>query len=122
MSVPPSPSTEPRRTVGPLRALLLYTRGLIVDQHLRRVTMFYAVLIPMLMVFAGVEFSWDWMDPHQHFYHFAIYWLICGWLTILAALLAIYDILVTRMQARVLQRALRVKMLGEAALNKEREE
>ena len=93
--------------------ILLYTRGLIVDQHLRRVTMFYAVLIPMLMVFAGVEFLGNWMDPHQHFYRFAIYWMICGWLTILAALLAVYDILITRLQARALRRALRARMLGK---------
>ena len=112
MSVPPPPSTGPRRSVGPLRALLLHTRGLIVNQHLRRVTMFYAVLIPMLMVFAGVEFLGNWMDPHRHFYRFAIYWMVCGWLTILAALLAVYDILITRLQARALQRALRAKALG----------
>ena len=107
--------------MGPLRALLLYTRGLIVDQHLRRVTMFYAVLIPMLMVFAGVEFLEGWMDPHRHFYRFAIYWMICGWLTILAALLAFYDILITRLQSRALQRALRAKMLGKEALDRDLE-
>ena len=113
MSVPPPPSTKPRRPIGPVRAVLLYTRGLIVDQHLRRVTMFYTVLIPMLMVFAGVEFLGGWMDPHQHFYRFAVYWMICGWLTILAALLAVYDILINRLQARALQRALRARMLGK---------
>ena len=118
MSIPPSSSkpTRPERSAsGPFRAILLYTRSLILDQHLRHATMFYAVLIPMIMAFVGYEFAWDWMDPRQHFYRFAFYWLICGWLTVLAALLAIYDILVTRLQHRLARRVLREKMLAEAA-------
>ena len=113
MSAPDSPSTEPRRTVGPLRAVLLYTRGLIVDQHLRRVTMFYTVLAAMLMAFAGDVFLGVWLNPREHFYRFAGYWLLCGWLTMLSALLAIYDMLMLRLQHRLSRRALRAKMLGK---------
>ena len=113
MNVPDSPSTDRRRTVGPLRAVLLYTRGLIVDQHLRRLTMFYTVLAAMLMVFVGWEILGDWLEPHRHLYRFAVYWMICGWLTMLSALLAMYDMLMLRLQHRLARRALRTKMLGE---------
>lgn len=119
MSVPPPPSTEPRRTVGPIRALLLYTRAIIVDQHLRHAAMFYAVLVPMLMVFVGYEFLWGWMDPHEHFYRFAVYWMICGALAILAALLAVYELLILHLQNRLARRALRAKLLREEAAARE---
>lgn len=121
----PSPSPEPphvsRRPIGPLRALRLYTRGIIVSQHARHVAMFYAILTSMLMAFVGYEFLWGWLEPHAHFYRFALYWLFCGWLTILAALLAVYEILVTRVRLRLEQRLLREKMLNDELLRKARE-
>ena len=85
MSFPPSSSEpqQPRRPLGLVRTVLLHTRGIITDQHTRHVVMFYSILIPMLMAFVGYEFLWGWMEPHQHFYRFAIYWLIfpvpCTW-------------------------------------------
>ncbi len=120
---PPSskPTRRERPAGGPFRLILLYTRGLIVDQHLRRVTMFYTVLAAMLMAFVGYAFLMDWMHPPEHFYRFAVYWLLCGWLTMLSGLLAIYDILMVRIQAQLVRRALREKMLIEAARQAERD-
>ena len=46
-------TAAPGRGVDRCRWVLLYTRGLIVDQHLRRLTMFYVVIAAMLMAFAG---------------------------------------------------------------------
>ena len=111
-NAPPRPPTKPRRW-GPLGAVLAYTRRLIVDQHLRRLTMFYVVIADMIMFFAGVTFLEDWLDGHHHLARFAVYWLIVGWLTVLAALLAIYDLLLLRVQHRLLRRELRAKFLGE---------
>ncbi len=113
-----APPTRPglkksRLRGGPLGWILLYTRGLITDQHLRRLTMFYVVLAAMLMVFIGVMFLENWMQPREHFFRFAIYWLACGWLTILAALLAVYDLLLLRVQHRLVRRQLRQRILGE---------
>lgn len=102
-----------RRGWGPFRFVLAYTRGLIVDQHLRRQTMFYVVIAAMLMFFAGVTFLEDWLDGRHHLARFAVYWMICGWLTILAALLAIYDLLLLRIQHRLLRRQLRERFLGD---------
>ena len=113
---PASPAPGKSRVRGgPLGWILLYTRGLIADQHLRRLTMFYVSLADMLMVFVGslALFSKDWMPPREHVWGFAIYWLVVAWLTVLLALLAIYDILLLRVQHRLIRRQLRQRMLGE---------
>ena len=103
-----------RRGWGPFRYVLAYTRGLIVDQHLRRMTMFYVVIAAMLMAFFGDLWLGDWLDFRHHIGRFAVYWLICGWLTVLAALLAVYDMLLLRIQHRLLRRELRARILKES--------
>ena len=113
--VDPTVGKPPRRGWGPLRLVLAFTRGLIVDQHLRRLTMFYVVIAAMLMAFFGDLWLGDWLDFSHHIGRFAVYWLICGWLTVLAALLAVYDLLLLRIQHRLLRRELRARMLREAA-------
>ncbi len=108
MSVPPTP---PPARGGPLRWLILYTRGLILDQHLRRLTMFYVVIAAMVMAFVGDVFFEGWL--REKLVRFVVYWLVCGWLTILSALLAVYDLILLRVQHRLLRRQLRERMLGE---------
>ena len=115
----PDPPTEgkPRpRGRGPFRFVLAYTRGLVLDQHLRRLTMFYVVIAAMLMAFCGDLFLSDWLDFRHHLGRFAVYWLVCGWLTLLAALLAVYDLLLLRIQHRLLRRELRTRILSEESL------
>ena len=107
------PPASAGRRPGPLERLLAYTRGLIVDQHLRRQTMYYTEIAEMVMIFAGGTFLEDWLDWHYHVMRFAGYWLACGWLTILTALLAVYDLLMLRLQHRILRRELRARCLGE---------
>ncbi len=106
---PPTPPPLPRG--GPLRWVLSYTRGLIVDQHLRRLTMFYVVIAAMLMAFAGDMFFTGWL--RERLVRFVVYWLVCGWLTILAALLAVYDLILLSVQRRFVERQLRERMLGK---------
>ena len=94
-----------------MRWVILFTRGMIYDQHMRRLTMFYTVLVALVMAFGGDMFLSDWLRrPWQLF---VIYWLVCGWLTVLAALLAIYDLLLLRVQHRLVHRQLHKKILGE---------
>lgn len=109
-SPPPTPSRSKPAGSGPFRWLVLYTRGLILNQHLRRMTMFYVVIAAMVMAFAGDVFLSGWL--RERLMRFAVYWMTCGWLTILAALLAIYDLLLLRVQHRLLRRQLRERMLG----------
>ena len=107
---PPAAPPPPRPGGGPFRWISVYTRGMIFNQRLRRLTMFYVVIAAMLMFFAG-----DWVVPdwRGHLLQFALYWLACGWLTILAALLAVYDLLLIRVQHRLLRRELRARILGQ---------
>ena len=115
--LPSPPPAESRVPAGPFRWLVLYTRGLILNQHLRGVTMFYTVIAAMLMMFAGPLFVFDWRkEPwHEHPWSFIVYWLVCAWLTILSALLAVYDMLLLRVRRRRLQRELEKQMLAAEA-------
>jgi uncharacterized membrane protein YdcZ (DUF606 family) len=108
---PPRPTWRGRVSRGPLGWILMFTRGLIFDQHLRRVTMFYVVLAAMFMALAGDVFIDGWL--RHPLLRFVIYWLACAWLTILAALLAVYDLLMLRVQHRLLRRRLRERTLGD---------
>lgn len=96
---------------GPLRGLIGLTRSLIFDQHTRRMAMFYSVLGALLMAFCGDVFLAEWL--REHLQRFAIYWLVCAWLTVLAALLAIYDLLLLRIEQRAVRRRLRKEILPE---------
>ena len=109
---PPSHHPEPRSRGSFLGVFLQYTRGLIIDQHLRRQTMFYTVLAAMLMAFAGDVFFGDWL--RAKLVRFVVWWLACGWLTVLAALLALYDLLLLRVQHRLVRRELRSRLLKRA--------
>ena len=117
---PPAAAPQPgsrSRAVGPLGWVIRYTRGLILDQHLRRLTMFYVIIGAMLMAFAGEVFLDGWL--RQNPWRFLGYYLACAWLTVVAALLALYDLLMIRLQHRAIRRELRARMLGDEPRNDE---
>ena len=64
--------------------------------------MFYGVIIALVLLFAGSTFFWNGL--RQRPVLFLVYWGACAWITLLAVLLALYDILRVRTDAR---RALR---------------
>ena len=107
----PSHHPAPRSHRGFLGSILQYTRGLIFEQHVRRQTMFYTVLAAMLMAFVGDTFFGEWL--REKLVRFVVWWLACGWLTVLAALLALYDLLLLRVQHRLARRELRARLLKE---------
>ena len=78
------------------------TRGVIRDQHTRRMTMFVSLLVALLLLGAGATFLHPMLIPHPVW--FILYWLACAWLTMLAVLLALFDLLMTRMQARAAEK------------------
>jgi protein-S-isoprenylcysteine O-methyltransferase Ste14 len=84
------------------------TRGLLRDQRARRNSMFVAVLVAVVLLFCGATFLYPLLRAHPLW--FVLYWLACAWLTILAVLLAIFDLLVTRVQARAAERLLRSQL------------
>jgi hypothetical protein len=92
-------------------------RGLIRNQTARRHMMFYVIILAMVMLFAGGTFLKGILFEHPLF--LVAFWFLCGALTILAALLAVFDILVLRAQARAERKRLEREVL-EAARQRER--
>lgn len=91
--------------VNTVRFIIQICRGIIRSTRVRRTLMFYDVLIVLLLMFLGSTFFWPWLRDHPLF--FLGYWTACGWLTIVAALLAIYDLIRVRLEAREARKQLR---------------
>ncbi len=85
-------------------------RGLIRHQAMRRKLMFWTVILALLMLFCGATFLAPVLDPKERPGWFIFYWLACAWVTITAVLLAVFDLLLVRVQARVVKRALAEKI------------
>lgn len=80
------------------RFIIQVSKGLIRDQKARRHMMFYGVLIALVLLFAGSTVLWNLLRSHPLI--FLAYWAACAWITLLAVLLALYDILRVRAETR----------------------
>ncbi len=94
-------------------------RGLLRDQTMRRKTMFWTVIVAVAMLFCSATFLGPVLDPQTHPAWFILYWLACAWLTVTVVLLAIFDLLMVRAQARAEKRALAEKMTESADSHEE---
>ena len=90
------------------------TRGVLRDQNARRKTIFAATLLAVVMLFCGATFLPPMLDPHAHAVWFVFYWFACAWVTMLAALLALFDLLLVRAQGRSARRQLREEFTKRA--------
>jgi hypothetical protein len=86
------------------RFIIQVSKGLIRSQRARRVMMFYSVLAALVMLFAGATLLWPFL--REHAFIFLGYWAVCGWITLLAVLLALYDLVKVRAEATRARRAL----------------
>jgi len=92
-----------------LRTILLVTRGILFDPRTRRWAMFFLLLAALAMVFAG----WTYLDGMLPMpWGFIAYWFVCGWLTLAALLLALWDLLLVRAAARRERRKLEKQTIG----------
>jgi heme/copper-type cytochrome/quinol oxidase subunit 2 len=82
-------------------------RGVIRDRIARRKTMFFLLVVALILLLSGSTFLQSALDPREHPAWFILFWLICAWLTLTAMLLAIFDLLVVRLEARKAQCDLR---------------
>lgn len=82
------------------------TRGLLRDQSARRWTMFALVCAALVLLSCGATFLAPVLDPRSRPGWFISYWFVCAWITATAALLAVFDLLLVRAQARAVKRAL----------------
>ena len=89
-------------------------RGVIRDPTARRKTMFVLLLTALVLLFCGSTFLQSILSPREHPGWFIFYWVICGWLALTAMLLAIFDLLMVRLEARRARRALRSNLETES--------
>jgi hypothetical protein len=109
METPPKP--ESLRTVP---FVTHATRGILRDQRSRRRAMLVVIAIAALMVISGSTFLRPIIDAREHLLWFLLFWLGCAWFTFTALLLALFDVLLVRAQARKAQRELRETALGKS--------
>jgi hypothetical protein len=83
------------------------TRGLLRDPKLRRIMMAITLVIAVIMLVTGLTVFRPWLNPHEHPWRFVLFWFACAWQTALAILLALFDLLLTRVEARAARKALR---------------
>lgn len=83
------------------------TRGLLRDPKLRRIMMAITVAIAVVMLVTGLTIFRSSLDPHEHPWRFVLFWFACAWQTLLAILLALFDLLLVRSEARAARKAMR---------------
>jgi uncharacterized membrane protein len=99
--------------VNNAKFILQVSKGLIRDQHARRLVMFYSVLLALVMLFAGSTVLWNFLRDHP--VAFLCYWAVCAWITFLAVLLALYDVVKVRADASRIRRELEREYLAKQA-------
>jgi heme/copper-type cytochrome/quinol oxidase subunit 2 len=104
------PSEKPLQTAS---FSVHVTRGLIRDPRTRRITMGVLLTLAVAMIVAGSTLLEHWLAQHGHLLWFMLFWAVCGWLTVTALLLAVFDILLLRMQAREERKAFRSNLEGD---------
>ncbi len=87
-----------------IKFIILVTKGLIRNQRSRRIIMFYDMIFALVMLFAGSSVLSGWLRANPLL--FLAYWAGCAWLTLLAVLLAAFDILLVSAAGRRARRKL----------------
>ena len=106
-----SPDEKPLRTTS---FIIHATRGVIRDPNTRRKAMFALVIVAVLLLFFGSTVLRSTLNPREHPFWFIFFWLICAWVTVTAMLLAIFDMLLVRLEARRAERQLRENLRADA--------
>src|SRR5438094_10603313 len=86
------------------------TGGVIRDQNTRRKAMLSLLVLALLLLISGFTFLQPALNPQEHPWRVILFWIVCIWLTFTALLLALFDLLVLRLEARRAERALREKL------------
>lgn len=80
-------------------------RGLIRERRSRRATMSLALLGALVLLVIGSTVLHGLLMGHPIWFLF--YWFACAWLTMLAILLALFDLLMVRRESRQLREQMR---------------
>src|SRR2546426_1783777 len=76
------------------------TRGVIRDQNTRRKAMLFLLAFALVLLISGFTFLQPALNPHEHPWRVILFWIVCIWLTFTAMLLALFDLLVLRLEVR----------------------
>ena len=109
----PTPSEE--KELEPVSFVVHATRGVIRDQRTRRKAMLLMLATALLLLISGFTFLQPLLNSQEHPWRVILFWIACIWFTFTALLLALFDLLVLRLQARRAQRALREKLRPESS-------
>src|SRR5712691_4962954 len=113
--IPPNDEPPPNKRNLRIASFATHaTRGLLRDKTMRRMAMFWTVIVAVMMLFCGATFLAPCLDPRVRPGWFILYWLACGWLTVTVVLLAIFDLLLVRVKAREEKRRLAQKIMDES--------
>src|SRR4030095_17199048 len=88
-------------------------RGVIRHQSTRLWAMFITLVVAMVMLFLGTTFLQPLLSPREHPGWFVFFWLACAWFTLTALVLALFDLLILRVQDRAARKILRKKLNRE---------
>jgi uncharacterized membrane protein len=108
-------NSSEEKNLQPVSFIAHATRGVIRDQQTRRKAMVLCLGIAVLLLLAGFTVLQAALNPGEHPWFVIFFWIACVWLTFTAMLLAVFDLLIIRLQARRAQRALREKLKSEGA-------
>lgn len=72
--------------------------------------MLFLLTLALLLLISGFTFLQPLLNPQEHPWRVIFFWIVCIWLTFTALLLALFDLLVLRLQIRRTERALREKL------------
>ncbi|MEP6604461.1 MAG: hypothetical protein ABJB69_10990 [Spartobacteria bacterium] len=106
-----SPDEKPLQTTS---FVIHATRGVLRDQSMRRKAMLFVLSSAFLLLLGGMMFLRSSLNPHEHPWRVILFWGVCIWLTFTAFLLAVFDLLMVRMEARRAERFLRGSMKTSA--------
>src|SRR6266536_2883420 len=111
-----SPDEKRLRTIS---FVVHATRGVIRDQNTRRKEMLLILAHELLLLIVVFTFLQPALNPQKHPWRVILFWIVCIWLTFTALLLALFDLLLLRLQARRVERALREKLEATRSTSKD---
>jgi protein-S-isoprenylcysteine O-methyltransferase Ste14 len=109
-----SSNEKPLRTTS---FVIHATRGLIRDRNARRKAMTLMLALALLLLVAGFTFLQPALNPQEHPWRVILFWVACIWFTFTALLLALFDMLVLRLEARRAERELRESLKATAPIS-----
>jgi hypothetical protein len=89
------------------------TRGVVRDQKTRRKAMLFLLALALLLLISGFTVLQPALNPQEHPWRVILFWIVCIWLTFTVILLALFDLLVLRLEARRAERALQEKLRAD---------